>query len=160
MKDLIKKLTEAWGPSGYEHHVREIIEAEVADLADDIRVDPLGNLICRVGDVGTGKKILVDAHMDEIGVMATFVEPKSGYLRFAEIGGLIKTILPGSRVRFENGVTGVVGVHDMWGKQAQDVDQYYIDVSDGGDGHPVEAGSPAGFWRQLEERGTRLISKA
>ena len=52
MKELIKKLVEAWGPSGYEHQVRALIREEVAPFADDIRVDPLGNLICRVGQGG------------------------------------------------------------------------------------------------------------
>ncbi|NJO84949.1 MAG: M42 family metallopeptidase, partial [Blastochloris sp.] len=65
---LIKRLVEAWGPSGYEHHVRDLIRAEAELLADEVRVDPLGNLICRVGS--GGPKVMVAAHMDEIGVMA------------------------------------------------------------------------------------------
>ena len=89
MKDLIQKLVEAWGPSGYEHHVRELIRAEVADFADEITVDPLGSLICRVGQ--GGKKVMVAAHMDEIGMMATFQEKKTGYLRFSNVGGLLNT---------------------------------------------------------------------
>ena len=59
MKDLIRKLVEAWGPSGYEHHIRKLIQDEVTDLADEITVDPLGNLICRVG--GSGPKVMVGA---------------------------------------------------------------------------------------------------
>ena len=54
-------------------------------------VDPLGNLICRVGQ--GGPKVMVAAHMDEIGLMATFVEKKTGYLRFSQIGGLNTTTL-------------------------------------------------------------------
>jgi tetrahedral aminopeptidase len=158
VKDLIKKLTEAWGPSGYEHHVRELIQSEVAAYADEIRVDKLGNLICRVGS--GGKKILVDAHMDEIGVMATFREPNSGYLRFSEIGGLLRTTLLGNRVRFENGTVGVIGVHDPWSTNIPAIEHYYIDVSDGNGAGAVQAGSPAGFVRELEERGSRLIGKA
>ena len=57
MKDLIKKLTEAWGPSGYEHHIRKMIQEEITGLADEVKVDPLGNLICRVGQGGA--KVLV-----------------------------------------------------------------------------------------------------
>ena len=109
MKELIRKLVEAWGPSGYEHNVREIIRAEVADLADEITVDPLGNLICRVGQGGT--RVMIAAHMDEIGVMATFEEKNSGYLRFTNIGGLLNTTLMGHRVRFENGTIGVIGAY-------------------------------------------------
>lgn len=160
MKDLIKKLVEAWGPSGYEHHVREIIRQEVAPLADDVRVDPLGNLICRVGQ--GGKRIMVAAHMDEIGVMAMYTEKTSGYLRFAPIGGLLHTSLLGTRVRFENGVTGVIGAHDYFGAgrtSATDFDNFFIDVNDGS-GNLVESGSPAVFWRPYEERGSRLIAKS
>jgi tetrahedral aminopeptidase len=158
VKDLIKRLTEAWGPSGYEHGVRELIRAEVMSLADEVRVDRLGNLICRVGS--GGKKVLIDAHMDEIGVMATFVEPKSGYLRFSEVGGILRTTLLGSRVKFENGTTGVIGVHDLWSTHIPAIDHYYIDVSDGNGSGLVPTGSPATFWRELEERGDRLIGKA
>ncbi|MBC8099289.1 MAG: M42 family peptidase, partial [Armatimonadetes bacterium] len=137
MYDLTKRLCETWGPSGYEHHVRALIQAEVAELADDIRVDALGNLICRVGSGGT--KILIDAHMDEIGIMATFNEPKSGYLRFAEIGGLKRSALVGSRVRFEDGTLGVVNAHDLQGNSLPDIDHFYIDVSDGSDARRIEA---------------------
>ena len=160
MNALIRKLAEAWGPSGYEHRVRRLIQEEVADLVDDVRVDPLGNLICRVGS--GGKRVMVSAHMDEIGVMALFAEPQSGYLRFEPIGGLINSSLAGNRVRFENGATGVIGVYDSFGKGRTSVpalSDFYIDVSDG-NGGAVAAGSPAGFWREFETRGTRIIAKS
>jgi endoglucanase len=161
VNDLIKKLVEAWGPSGYEHHVRALIHAEVADLADEISTDGLGNLICRVGD--KGPKLMVAAHMDEIGVMATYLEPSSGYLRFSPIGGLLQTTLMGSRVRFEDGTIGVIGAPDMFGSSRQsapEMDEFFIDVSDGNGNNHVPAGSPAGFWRPFETRGTRLIAKS
>ncbi len=161
MIELIRKLVEAWGPSGYEHQVREIIRAEVADLADEITVDPLGNLICRVGK--GGPKVMVAAHMDEIGVMANYVEPNSGYMRFTNIGGVLATTLLGHRVRFENGVTGVIAAPEMFGAArttAPDLDEFFIDVSDGNGNNLVEVGSPATFWRTFEQRGTRLISKS
>ncbi len=161
MKSLIKTLVEAWGPSGYEHHVRALIEKEVEGLADEITVDPLGNLICRVGQ--GGRKIMVAAHMDEIGIMATFVEKKSGYVRFAAIGGLLHTTLAGNRVRFEDGTLGVIGVQDAFGAAKTSVpnlDDFYIDVSDGGDGQGFEPGRPAAFSREMQERGARLIAKS
>lgn len=160
MKDLIKKLTEAWGPSGYEHHVRALIQEEVEGLADEVTVDALGNLICRVGKGGT--KIMVAAHMDEIGVMATYVE-KSGYVRFAPIGGLLHATLYGGRVKFEDGTMGVIGVEQAWGEnrtKLPELEGYYIDVSDGSGTTHIQPGSPASFWRPMEERGSRLIGKA
>ena len=110
-----------------------------------------------------GKKIMVDAHMDEIGLMANFIEKKTGYLRFSPIGGLLHNTLVGNRVRFENGVTGVISVHDAMGgnrRSLPDLNDFYIDVSDGSDNVQVSAGSPAAFWREMEERGTRLIAKS
>jgi tetrahedral aminopeptidase len=161
VKDLIKKLVEAWGPSGYEHHVRALIEAEVRDLVDEMTVDPLGNLICRVGS--GGPKVMISAHMDEIGVMTTFTEPESGFLRFTNIGGLLHTTLAGNRVHFEDGTIGVIAVHDQFGEartSVPDLDAFYIDTSTGNGTSPIEPGSPAGFWREMEERGTRLIAKS
>jgi tetrahedral aminopeptidase len=52
MKETIRKLVEAWGPSGYEQHVRKLIQDEVQDLAGEITADPLGNLMCRIGSGG------------------------------------------------------------------------------------------------------------
>jgi endoglucanase len=161
VKDLTRKLVEAWGPSGYEHHVRELIREEVQDLADEITVDPLGNLICRVGQ--GGPRVMVASHMDEIGVMATFAEKQSGYLRFTSIGGLIHTTLRGNRVKFEDGTVGVIGVHTSDGDTSRNVprlDDFYIDVDDGSDNGHIQPGVPATLWRTMEERGTRLISKA
>lgn len=161
MIELIRKLVEAWSPSGYEHHVRDLIRAEVESLADEIRVDGLGNLICRVGN--GEKKILIAAHMDEIGVMATYQEPKSGYFRFSPIGGVLHTTLIGGRVRFEDGTMGVIGAHDYLGEartKISDFNDLFIDVSDG-EGHSgIREGSPATFWRTFEQRGSRLVSKA
>lgn len=161
MKETIKKLVEAWGPSGYEHHVRKLIQDEVKDLADEISVDPLGNLICRMGS--GGPKVMIAAHMDEIGVMVTYAEKNSGYLRFTAIGGLLYTTLMGSRVRFEDGTIGVIGAPDMFGASrttAPELDEFYIDVSDGNGNGKISPGCPAGFWRPMEERGTRLIAKS
>lgn len=160
MKDLIKKLVEAWGPSGYEHHVRALIREEAAPYADEIRTDALGNLICRVGSGGT--KIMIAAHMDEIGLIATYTEKKSGYMRFSPLGGLLPTTLFGNRVKFEDGTIGVIGVHDSWGEGRTNVpnlEAFYIDVSDG-NGGTVQPGSPAAFYRPMEERGTRLVAKS
>jgi putative aminopeptidase FrvX len=161
VNELIKKLVEAWGPSGYEHKVRELIRAEAEPYADEISVDPLGNLICRVGK--SGAKVMVAAHMDEIGVMTMYAEPNSGYLRFSPIGGLLNTTLIGNRVYFEDGSMGVICAHDYFGgarTKVDNLDDFFIDVNDGSGNGSVQAGTPAAFWRPLEERGTRLIAKS
>jgi len=155
VKELTKKLTEAWGPSGFEHGIREIIYEEVKDLADEITVDALGNMICRVGE--GGPKVLVAAHMDEIGMMVTYVEKTTGFLRFEQLGGLLKDTLRGNRVRFENGTMGVVGVHAGGGDKLSD---FYIDVDDGNGGGGIEPGMPAGLWREMTAQGNRMVGKS
>lgn len=161
MIELIKKLTEAWGPSGYEHQIRALIQDEVKDLADDMTVDGLGNLICRMGS--GGKKVMISAHMDEIGVMAMYAEPNSHYLRFSPIGGLLHTTLHGNRVKFEDGTIGVIGVEDAFGnsrRQSPELDGFFIDVQAEEGAMAVPAGSPAGFWREMQVRGDRVVAKS
>ena len=89
LKALTRKLTEAFGPSGHEQTIRELIRDEIKGLADEVRVDALGNLIARKKGTGATprKKVMVAAHMDEIGVIVTHVDEK-GFARFASIGGV------------------------------------------------------------------------
>ncbi len=155
MLELTRKLVETWGPSGYEHRIRDIIRAEVADLADDISVDGLGNLICRVGS--GGPKVLMAAHMDEIGLMANYQEPESGYLRFTNLGGLMTNTLNGNRVLFEDGTVGVIAVQNGGGKALAD---FFIDVQEGSGGNATPVGQPAGFMREMQVRGGRIIAKS
>lgn len=155
MIELTKKLVETWGPSGYEHRIREVIREEVADLADEIYVDGLGNLICRVGS--GGKKVLIAAHMDEIGLMANYQEPESGYLRFTNIGGLRTDTLNGNRVLFEDGTVGVISVQSGGGKK---LDDFYIDVEGEHGENVTPVGQPAGFMREMQVRGKRVVAKS
>jgi endoglucanase len=158
MRDLLKTLTQVWGPAGFEHEVRGQIRRIVEPYADEIRVDALGNLLCRVGS--GGKRVMVSAHMDEIGVIATFVEKKTGFVRFSPLGGLLNTALLGTRVRFENGVIGTLCMPEYFSAArttAPALDQYYIDVS-GAD--PVEPGMAAAFDREAIDRGSRIVGKA
>ena len=155
MIELTKKLVETWGPSGYEHRIRAVIREEAAELADEMWVDGLGNLICRVG--GGGKKALIAAHMDEIGLMTNYQEPESGFLRFTNIGGLRTNTLNGNRALFEDGTVGVIAVQDDGGKSLND---FYIDVENESGANAVPVGQPAGFLREMQLRGSRIIAKS
>ncbi len=155
MLELTKKLVETWGPSGYEHRIREIIREEVKDLADEIWVDGLGNLICRVGS--GGKKILIASHMDEIGLMTNYQEPESGFLRFTNIGGLQTNTLNGNRVLFEDGTIGVISVQSGGGKALSD---FYVDVEGDSGENATPVGQPAGFMREMQVRGNRVVAKS
>ena len=100
MKPLIQKLAESVGPSGYETAVRNLVRAEIEKLADEIRVDALGNLIARKGKpAADGHEIMLAAHMDEIGVIATHID-ENGFVRFTTIGGVRPHTCMGGRVRF------------------------------------------------------------
>lgn len=154
MKELLKRLSETWGPSGYEHKVRKLIESEVAAYADEVRVDGIGNLIVRVGK--SGPRVMVIAHMDEIGLMTTFAEKSTGVLRFAELGTLTRHALLGKRVQFEDGTIGVIGVHDMYKKTSPQIEDLYVDAG----GAEVRIGQPAAFAREFVAQGDVFIGKA
>ncbi len=160
MKDLIKKLTEAYGPSGYEQSIRELIRAEIDDLVDQVDVNRLGSLMAlRLGS-GNGQKVMVAAHMDEIGVMVTHIDDK-GFLRFAPIGGLNPITLVGGRVVFGDGTLGVIGVEKREDRnKVPTLEQLYIDVGARDKAScRVKVGDAAGFTRPFEDLGGRLVAK-
>ncbi len=158
--DLLEKLTQTFGPSGYEDAIRDIIREEVAPLVHEVRVDPLGSLVAYRKGTGGGQKIALAAHMDEIGVMATYVE-EQGYVRFTSIGGVRPLNCVGNRVRFANGVVGVVSVERRDDANSLPALQHlYIDVgATTREDCPVAVGDPAQFIGPLLRQGNRLVSK-
>jgi endoglucanase len=164
MKQLLQRLTEAFGPSGYEDRVREIVRAEIESLADEIRIDTLGNLIVRKRpsrpSAGT-KKIMVAAHMDEIGLIVSHVD-EQGFVRFMAIGGVNRRYLPGGRVRFLNGTQGVIGFDRLDNLNEQPaLEKIYIDVGAvNAKDCPVKIGDIAAFDRPFTELGNRLVAKS
>lgn len=109
MLELTRRLTEAFGVSGYEEEIRSVIRQEIDGLADEIRVDALGNLIAFKRGSGGGKRVMLAAHMDQIGLMVTHIDG-DGYLRFAQVGYLYALACWGGRVRFADGTVGTVGL--------------------------------------------------
>ena len=109
MKELIKKLVEAYGPSGNEEPIRALIAEAIRGQVDEMRTDALGNLIALKKGFGGGKRIMVAGHMDEIGLIATYID-KKGFVRFGTVGGVFPETLIGSRVRFAGGAVGVIGL--------------------------------------------------
>lgn len=162
MKSLIKKMVELTGPSGYEEAVRDAVREEVAAFADEISVDALGNLIVRKGTkTAEGKRIMLSAHMDEIGIIATHVE-ENGFVRFTTIGGVRPHTCLGGRVRFLNGLPGVIGGERLDPPGGLPTfEKMYIDVgATSRKDCPVKVGDMASFDRPFEEFGKRLVSKA
>ena len=155
---LLKELCEAFGPSGRENHVRDIIIREADKLGFESETDALGNLI--VHKPGTKKKIMLASHMDEIGVVATFID-KNGFIRFSNIGGLYVKRLLNRRVVFENGIEGVIDTEadnkelkmskmfiDIGTKNKEETEKY------------VSVGDMAVFIGEYKEQNGYVISKA
>ena len=135
MIDLLKTLCRASGVSGDEGEIREIIRAYAERYADDIFEDALGNLIVtKSGERRTEKKVMLCAHMDEVGVIATAITD-DGYVKFACAGGIDRRVLVGKHVYFgKNRVPGIVGcgaIHLLKGDARENVpqtDDMYIDI--------------------------------
>lgn len=162
MKPLIKKLVEAYGPSGSEEQIRELIRAEIKGLADYVSVDPLGNLIAVIKKKSkSGKKVMLAAHMDEIGVIVSHIDSK-GFARFTNIGGVSPLTCIGGRVRFANGATGVIGIEKRESTSVPPtLDQLFIDVgATSAEDCPIKVGDAVGFYRPFEEVGNRLVAKS
>jgi endoglucanase len=162
MNDLIRKLVETYGPSGAEEQIRDVIRAEVEPFVDDVRVDAMGNLIAHREGSGEGQRIALSAHMDEIGVMVTYID-EEGFARFTNIGGVRALNCVGGRVTFADGTTGVIGVEQKRDDQNKipKLEQLYIDVgATSADECPVQVGDPAVFVRPFATQGPRLIAKA
>ncbi|HNF94226.1 MAG TPA: M42 family metallopeptidase, partial [Anaerolineales bacterium] len=164
MKSLLKTLTETYAPSGYEDAVRKIIQKEVKPYADEIRVDAMGSLIVRKKPTvaaQNSKRIMLAAHMDEIGVIVSHVD-KNGFVRFASNGGVFGRYTLGARVRFMNGVTGVIGFDKLEAvDQAPSLSKMYIDVGASSRSDcPVKVGDFGAFERSYMEMGNRLVAKS
>lgn len=116
MRELLQKLTSVYGPSGNEELVSQVIREEIESYVDEIKVDVMGNLIAIKKGNGNGKRIMLAAHMDQIGLMVTHIDEK-GFLRFANLGGISVANSICRRVIFENDIVGVIGYEtevDSW----------------------------------------------
>lgn len=162
MKSLIQKLVETNSPSGYETNIRAVIRSEVEAYADEIRTDPMGSLIVRKGKQSPeGQRIMLSAHMDEIGLMATHID-ENGFVRFTTLGGVRPHSCLGGRVRFQNGALGVIGserLDDM--SKVSTFEQFFIDLGfSNRQDCTIRIGDVATFERPFVDLGQRMVSKA
>ncbi|MGI6029295.1 MAG: M42 family metallopeptidase [Candidatus Heteroscillospira sp.] len=111
MLDTVKTLCYLSGVSGYEDEVRDYILERALPCADEIMTDPMGNLIVmKKGAVTPDKKVMLCAHMDEVGIIITGLDD-DGYLRFDFVGGVDRRVVLGKAVYIgEDRVPGVIGV--------------------------------------------------
>jgi len=114
MKEMLKTLCEAYGATGHEGCVANVIRGMIEPYVDEIRTDALGNLIAVKR--GGGKRVMLAAHMDHIGFVVTDID-EDGYLRVHSVGGIRKLNSLHRRVVFESGMSGVVAAeareHDL-----------------------------------------------
>jgi endoglucanase len=109
--DILKKLCEINGISGDEKFVRDLITKEIFPYVDDVKVDNLGNLIIfKKGSKRSKTKLMLAAHMDEVGLIATCVT-QDGYIGFDKVGGIDDRILLGKNVLIGTSqISGVICV--------------------------------------------------
>ena len=111
MRSELFELCRLNGVSGDEDRVREYIRQKAAPYADSMRTDALGNLIVfKKGKKSTGNKVLIAAHMDEVGLIVTKVT-EDGFLKFDFVGGVDRRVTIGKPVVLgENNVPGIIGL--------------------------------------------------
>lgn len=116
-------------PPGFEEPLIGTLSALTEPFVDEIETDAIGNLICH--KKGPGKRIMMSAHRDVIGFMATYIDPK-GFVRFAQDGRHNPAFLQGIGIRFENGVHGTIQGGDQINPSAPatsvKLSDLYIDI--------------------------------
>lgn len=133
MIQLLKQLCLIDGISGNEYAVREFVISQIKDHCE-YSVDNLGNIIAfKKGKNTPAKKVLIDAHLDEVGLIITHIE-QDGFLRFKTVGGIDTAALMFRRVLINGKVPGIIGgkpIHLCEGderKKLPQADDLYIDI--------------------------------
>lgn len=165
---LLKEICEVAGAPGYESRVREIVIREVTSLVDEVSVDKMGNVIA-LKKGAADKKVMIAAHMDEIGFMITHVD-EQGFLRFHTLGGFDPKTLTAQRVIVHGkkdlvGVMGCKPIHVMTPEERIkniQITDFFIDL-----GMPydevikyVNVGDPVTRQRELIEMGNCVNCKS
>jgi endoglucanase len=169
---LLKELVEAPSPSGFEQPAQRVIRRALADVADDMRTDVMGNVVAHIEGPEGAPRLMLAGHCDEIGFMVKYLDDQ-GYLFFAPIGGVDAHLVPGQRVTVHASggpVSGVVGkrpIHQIEPKDRDKVLPFKDQFIDIGCVNKAEAakmisiGDPVTFSVGVERlQGTRLTSRA
>ena len=167
MIDLLKELCVLNGVSGEEDEVRAFIRERSKPYADSIRTDALGNLIVfKKGKKATGNKLLLAAHMDEVGLIVTKIT-EEGFLKFDFVGGVDRRVAIGKPVTLgPNRVPGIIGLKAIHlvsrdeMKKVPKTDSLYIDIGAANREEAeqlVELGTYGAFVGEPEEFGSGLL---
>jgi len=165
---LLKEITKVAGAPGHEQRVRELVIKEVTPLVDEIKVDNMGNVYA-IKKGKENKKVMVGAHMDEIGFMVTHIDD-NGFIRFHTLGGFDPKTLTAQRVIIHGtedviGVMGSKPIHVMSPEERTKIPKttdYFIDLGMGKEEVEkiVSVGNPITRERELIEMGTCVNSKS
>ncbi len=134
MLETLKELCRLPGISGRENKVREYIISKIEGFCE-YSIDPLGNLIVfKKGQKEAKNKVMIDAHMDEVGLIVTGID-SDGFIKFAKVGGIDTRVIIGRNVRIgQNNIPGVLGIkpiHLIERKDEANIpdnDSLYIDI--------------------------------
>jgi len=166
--NLLKEICEVAGTSGFEQRIREVVLREVTPLVDNVSIDNMGNVVAVKNGKGD-KRVMVGAHMDEIGFIVTHIDDK-GFVRFHTLGGFDPKTLTAQRVVVHGteDLTGVMGskpIHVMSPEEKTKMPKttdYFIDL-----GMPkkevekiVSVGNPITRQRELIEMGNCVNCKS
>jgi len=167
--ELLRELCGAHGISGREDAVREIILREIRPLADSIEITPLGNVIAfKKGEKRPKTSLMLDAHMDEVGLMITDLTDE-GLLKFSTVGGIDRRVLPGKTVWIEEKLPGVIGIKPIHLLEEDEKEKsiplkdLYIDIGAGSReeaGQRVKPGDAAVFDSVFDLSNGMIKSKA
>ncbi|MCX7749006.1 MAG: M42 family metallopeptidase [Clostridia bacterium] len=131
---LLKELTELNGVSGNEDEVRNYIKEKALSLADEVKIDSIGNVIAYKKGKSSKKRVMLSAHMDEVGFMITGYG-EGGTLKFRCVGGIDERILPGKRLIVgEKKLPGIIGCKPIHMQEREDrsnnikLKSLYIDI--------------------------------
>lgn len=135
MIETVKTLCALSGVASFEDPVREFLMEQAKPFADEMRVDALGNLIVfKKGKKSTGNKLMLCAHMDEVGLIIKRITD-DGYLKFAAIGGIDRRVLIGKRVYVGwNRIPGIIGLKAVHLTTAEErakaprLEEFYLDI--------------------------------
>ena len=135
MRDLLKQLCSLPGVSSWEDRVRDCITEFAGRYADELRTDTLGNVIAfKRGEKATGRKLLLTAHMDEVGLMVRSITDE-GYLKFDTVGRIDRRVLLGKRVlvgpNLLPGLVGLKAYHLVSRDEEKNVpklEDFYLDI--------------------------------
>ncbi|MDG6947287.1 MAG: M42 family metallopeptidase [Nitrososphaerota archaeon] len=107
---LLKELSESFGPSGFERETAAIVKREAKRYADEVTFDKLGSIVAKKRGSSDSPKVLLAGHIDEVGFVVTGIDEQAGFLTFSPLGGWFDQVLLGHRVTVRTARGPVPGV--------------------------------------------------